>query len=621
LTANPISSNFGPASVGQRTGENEFQFINETAAPISFYSAALVGANSADFSMGYNGCFAIGIIWPGNRCSVYIAFSPTQLGPLSAAIQVETDQGSESAALLGLGASGSLSGSTPAFPSQPFYNGTQYANARFDNLDPSYTVISGAATITGPDADLFSINYNGCQGNTQWPGSSCDIGITFNPTEPVTAVAQLNLFNNGSPNPATIPLTATALAGAKLAVNPIGIDFGGIEIGKESSSREILLENVGDAPAQIQQIFVLGASNFFEIEDNLCDGAILNPGQSCSLQVKFVPGANGTGSQNGNAFVIANIPEPITQVAMAGRGYLPLRGLATVIGRTEATQRVFCQASGFPAETRLDYRWMIAGKVVGFRKSFLIQNRQVGRSIRCQIYASNPASSIQTESALRKIVPANLSRIPGSFVNSQVCRVIQSKVLRYPSQISPAAPARLPGVASIFIDGKRVVSGKNPQVSPRLLERFSNGAHILTIRRGSSISSSKLSLSNCSIAAEASALGRITRIKVAAIAGADNVSFTLPASASANLKNFRGQIVYQAQGYSSATFVFSGRRTSRNQVQVILRGRTITVENLPDNVGVVRIQFPRRYLSRGSIQIAANVKGAGRLKLQARISR
>ncbi len=623
LDPNPTQVDFGPRDVNAgSTPTTQIDFKNNTGADVTVLSdAAIGGADASQFFFTSNGCNPA-TIGDGNSCSVQVYFDPSAVASYSASVDLETDQGTVSVPLSGVGAAGTLSASPPNFNPQPYFYGSQFQSTNFTNTDPSYSVSSYSATITGADASFFSIADNNCSNQIQFPGNGCNIGVYFNPQAAGTKTAQLELSNSGTPDPVIVPLTATALAGPHAVATPTQHAFGNQAIGTSSAAQQITLQNQGDSPLQIQQLFIIGgAPNYFPITNETCAGRVLNPSESCTLDVQFAPGS--TGPQNGSVFVITNENGPITQVNLSGTAYQsPTGGSVALRGTAMAGRELTCEPSGYPNGTTYSYAWLRSGSVVSGEGSetYMVRNGDVGARIACRVEASNPVGSEQATSPQSAVVaPASLVQIQDSLVARRVCRAVQAPAraggasLSYGHPVTPDSPLgiRAHGKLSASLDGHSLGSGKGMlRVNPRKLGSYANGAHQLSVRARGATRSVQVVLGACQLAAQAS-VGRSATLQVSSAVGMNRLTMRLTRGVHFNRGKIRGRVYLQAYHQPQQSFLLRGAGTRSNGVHVAFRRGSVKVSGLPTNTGVVRLRLGRGSISghRGRINARAHLKG------------
>ena len=625
VTPAPGAAVFGASNVDQSSNTTEIQFQNLSAAPIEIFSFSIGGSDQAQFWISNDGCFTQ-TLFPGNWCSVSVFFRPNAVGDFSASADILTNQGLESVPLTGSGQAGTFSGTPPTYALQPFFYGNQYGSAQFENVDPTFNLQGYSATITGADAAFFSVNNNGC-GGTLLPGNTCNVDVYFNPTAPGTKNATLNLFNNGTDNPATVPLTATALSGPIVSLSPNELDFGAVTTGDSSDPEQVTMTNGGDFELQIQQVFVIGsAPNVFPLINNTCDGSSIAPGDSCTLDVAFTPGASATGSQNGTLFIISNTPGPITTASLHGDGYRPPTGFITLGGKAMALQRMTCQTNGFPAGTSFDYTWFRGSARVGFSRTYRVTEGDVGRRLACLVDASNPASRRSAKtSQSAAVVAADLSRMPGSLVSNRSCRALQAPPsigrvqLSYGAPVTPADPLLITGreLLTVRIDGQKIATGQRVKVYPRLIQRFGAGRHTLSV--GSE--SAPIVLGSCKLAAHGRSAGNRSTFKLSSSTGMQQVSINALGRSFFRSILSGGSVHIKSLRHPGESFLLRNAQTNSNGIKVRIYRKSIQITGLPQNTGVVRVSLSRGTFSGSRVRFQARLSTAGSRSVVTRVIR
>ena len=76
----------------------------------------------------------------------------------------------------------------------------------------------------------------------------------------------------------------------QLAFEPGSFDFGLRQVNAGNGQTTLALQNTGTEASQVESLEIVGAgSNAFWIGSSNCYGAMLQPGESCSVQVNFNP--------------------------------------------------------------------------------------------------------------------------------------------------------------------------------------------------------------------------------------------------------------------------------------------------------------------------------------------
>ncbi|MGB2605936.1 MAG: FG-GAP-like repeat-containing protein [Candidatus Sulfotelmatobacter sp.] len=193
------SLNFATQNVGTTSGPQTVTLTNTEKTSIAISSISITGANSGNFAQTNNCPSAL----PANgSCTVSVTFTPSAPANFVANLSI-SDSFPGSPQVVALSGSGvippvSLSPLNLTFPDQ--YVGTSGLpqSLTLTNNSVSSVTISSVTTST---ADFGSLNA--C-GSTVASGSSCSIGVFFDPTQAGTRTGTLTVTTN----PAA-PLTAT----------------------------------------------------------------------------------------------------------------------------------------------------------------------------------------------------------------------------------------------------------------------------------------------------------------------------------------------------------------------------------------------------------------------------
>ena len=199
----PTSLNFATQNVGTTSGPQAVMLTNTEKTPISISSIGITGANSGNF-VQTNNCPAS---LPANgSCTVSVTFTPSSPANFVANLSV-SDSLPGSPQVVALSGSGfippvTLSPLNITFPDQ--YVGTSGLpqTVTLTNNSGSSITISKVSTTT---ADFGSLNT--C-GSTVASGSSCSIGVFFDPTQGGSRSGVLTISTSPT-GPLTETLTGT----------------------------------------------------------------------------------------------------------------------------------------------------------------------------------------------------------------------------------------------------------------------------------------------------------------------------------------------------------------------------------------------------------------------------
>jgi hypothetical protein len=143
--------------------------------------------------------------------------------------------------------------------------------------------------ITGTDAALFTVFANSCPA-TLAVGSSCTVTMRFNPTTLGTKSATL-----GFGMVASVPMSANVVMTATLTATPAILDFSNVTMAGGPVTQFIDVTNTSTAGLTVTTTFGGTDAPSFTIASTTCPSP-LSPGASCTLTVRFTPGALGAKS-------------------------------------------------------------------------------------------------------------------------------------------------------------------------------------------------------------------------------------------------------------------------------------------------------------------------------------
>lgn len=104
-----------------------------------------------------------------------------------------------------------------------------------------------------------------------------------------------------------------------------------VKVGVTRDCPPIVVRSVGSAPLKVTSLEFKGTNaNEFALKENVCDGLALDPGESCTITVRFTPGAKGT--RSAQLVVHQNLRGPASTVKLTG-------GSSTTISSTTTTTR------------------------------------------------------------------------------------------------------------------------------------------------------------------------------------------------------------------------------------------------------------------------------------------
>jgi hypothetical protein len=140
----------------------------------------------------------------------------------------------------------------------------------------------------GTDKDYFTL-ANSC-GTSLAAGSSCTVTVVYLADDVETSSATLNITDGAAGSPQQVSLTANVI-NPIAGFNRLVLNFGTLKVGT-SATKAVTLTNIGTTALNITAISVTGANVADFTATPTCPTS-LAPKASCTISVKFAPGAKG----------------------------------------------------------------------------------------------------------------------------------------------------------------------------------------------------------------------------------------------------------------------------------------------------------------------------------------
>jgi uncharacterized repeat protein (TIGR01451 family) len=316
ITPNQVT--FPDTAVGTQSAPLQVTVADVGNGSLSVNSV-VIGQDPGDFRVQSDQCGGQTIA-PNTSCAVSLVFSPASPGPHSGSLSVfdNAPASPQQAGLMGNGTAAFAQVQPASLSFGPQLAGTTSSSqaATLQNTGNAGLTIN-SILVNGPG---FIIASNACPAMLP-PNGVCTVQVSFSPPGPGTWAGQLifndSAFNN--PNQA-IPLSGNGVA-AQGSAAPQGLGFGSVVVGTSSGTQQVTIGSTGSYPLTIQSVTLAGANTAdFVLSSDMCSGATLNPGQSCTFSVAFAPTAPGTRSADVN--VTSNSFNPIASVGLSGTGLL-----------------------------------------------------------------------------------------------------------------------------------------------------------------------------------------------------------------------------------------------------------------------------------------------------------
>jgi hypothetical protein len=147
-------------------------------------------------------------------------------------------------------------------------------------------VAVGSVTLS-PTAGDFRIVRDTSSGATIAMGQSRQIDVEFAPRTSGTMSAALEI--TGPAQPLQVALSGVAIAASGLVPSRSDVDFGPVGVGATSRDARLTFQNLAATPATITAVNVVGAAAGDVVVATDCTGAVLAPGATCNVDLRFRP--------------------------------------------------------------------------------------------------------------------------------------------------------------------------------------------------------------------------------------------------------------------------------------------------------------------------------------------
>ena len=335
ISADAAALNFADTQLGAHTAQ-VFNVQNVGDAALTFSAFTRTGTGAADYTLGGT-CSASTPLAPAASCTVSVTFAPGALGsrPASLTIGSNASNGAYVLALTGQGIPvpvpvATLSTLLVDFGNQTIGGLYQPRTVTLSNTGTAtLNLTSIALTGTG-----FSIANPGSCGASLAPSASCEIRIQFDPATQANATGTLSVVSDaaGSPHQVAVQGSGVAFAAPVLAwpVSLTTIDFGSQAVGGSTAVQAATLTNTGPGGATITLVNAIGAdaANFSVTLSGCAVGTVLYEGQTCTVQVQFVPGGAGAKTATVQFASTGSPPTTLTLTGTGASGPLPILALS-----------------------------------------------------------------------------------------------------------------------------------------------------------------------------------------------------------------------------------------------------------------------------------------------------
>ena len=299
---NPVA--FGNMQVGTTSVAKTLTLTNTGLGPLTFNSAAISGANPADFAIKANNCTGkvldpASLAGGTSTCTIDVTFTPSVLLGRSATLTLSDGAGtiavSQRVNLTGRGVLPSAS----LIPAALIFSNTQAGlisatqTVKLTNTGLGPLTYGGAALLS---AQFTQTNNCGAMGTIMQPGAFCTFTLTFEPTSAGLKTARLAVAD-------TAGIQSVALSGPGVALSasvlPASLAFGNELLNTTSVNKTVTITNNGIGPLSFNNAAIGANGNQYVVDitgkPTSCAtvGTIL-PGATCTVDVAFKPTTTGS---------------------------------------------------------------------------------------------------------------------------------------------------------------------------------------------------------------------------------------------------------------------------------------------------------------------------------------
>lgn len=168
-----------------------------------------------------------------------------------------------------------------------------------DNFPPQF--IESCAFRAAPNDDTIRIQWSADAPGNSWPNTPVVAPLSFtidgaaSPGDS-SALTIAAVTINGTVNTTDGSVTVVSGPQSQLSLTPASINFGTVDLGNMPVTDTFTVENIGDAgtTANITGASLAGPDAEFTIAADNCTGQALGAGATCTVDIQFNAGSNGT---------------------------------------------------------------------------------------------------------------------------------------------------------------------------------------------------------------------------------------------------------------------------------------------------------------------------------------
>ena len=318
IVLSQTSLGFKNQVVGTKSTTAYVYVSNQSGSTVPISTVTLAGTNASDF-IESDGC--AGQSLGGHQtCYIAINFNPAtgSLGSRTATI-TEKDSASGSPRVITLTGTGIASAPSVALYPSSLNFGSQALNTK--SAPVTFSVTNTGSTnltitkVASTNSGEFAIASDGCTGMSIAAGSNCLVSVTFDPNAGSTQSASIQVTDNATGSPQTLPVTGLSVGVPQASFSPTSLTFASQGVGTTSAAQTITLSNPGTDTLSISSIALTGTNAADFKQTNTC-GTSIAAKANCTISLTFDPAA--VGSRTASLSVTDNANNTAGSVQTAG---------------------------------------------------------------------------------------------------------------------------------------------------------------------------------------------------------------------------------------------------------------------------------------------------------------
>jgi hypothetical protein len=356
----PTSYDFGLAEVRSGSPRTNFTLRNTGTAPVQLSNLEITGAGANEFWIPGSGCWGTSLA-PGSTCWIEIQFNANEEGNFAAAVSIMAGTTTFQAPLTARAERPQV----VASPAPLAFGTTSVGSRQVKEVTLTNTghlpVAFYIALISGGDVASFHLLEETCTSNVFAgdprifeAGESCRAKIAFEPTAAGAKRATLSIFGGGE-GALQVPIEGAAVA-SEPSLTPGSHEFGAVAAGSAGPLQTFELRNESAEPQAIDSASLTGSdAGDFQVRSDSCSDALLDPGGSCTVAIRFAPESSGLkfatlrlrGPAGATAAGLSGAGAPTAATAAAGhdRVQLSLRSHASPTAGKMTIGRASCKST------------------------------------------------------------------------------------------------------------------------------------------------------------------------------------------------------------------------------------------------------------------------------------